>query len=120
MQARGISVAALIDPEGHKCRAITKIVEIGEGEIMEKKVALGNHFATVPWSQINNPGCYVSNLTGRLFRIPDSALKEGHSPVIDIVGPGGEEVVTYISKNPYAPIDALRLLAADASIQPNF
>jgi|SwirhisoilCB2_FD_contig_31_541798_length_318_multi_2_in_0_out_0_1 hypothetical protein len=87
---------------------------------MEKKVALGNHFATIPWSQINNPGCYVSNLTGRLFRIPESALKEGHSPVIDIVGPGGEEVVTYVSKNPYAPIDALRLLAADASIQPNF
>ena len=87
---------------------------------MDKKVALNNQFSTLPWSQINQQGCYVSILTGRLFRIPDSALKEGHSPVIDIVGPGGEEVVTQISKNPYAPIDALRLLAADASIQPNF
>ena len=79
-----------------------------------------NRFGITPWSQINQPGCYVSQNTGRLYRVPQNGLKEGHSPVIDIVGTGGEEMVVRLTDNPYTPIDALRLLAADADIQPNF
>ena len=77
-------------------------------------------FFQVPWTEIHEPGAYVSNETGILFRIPESALKPGHSPLIDVVGAKGEEMVTCISKDPFTPIDKLRLLSSDANIQPTF
>ena len=85
----------------------------------EKKIGTTKCFE-IPWSEIREPGSYVSAQTGRLFRIPDTALKEGHSPIIDVMGPNGEEIVTCVSTNAYTPIDKLRLLAADANIQPQF
>ena len=74
----------------------------------------------MPWNEIREPGAYVSSDSGRLYRIPDSALKEGHSPLIEVVGPSGEEMVTCVSKNPYTPIEKLRMLSSDANIEPTF
>jgi hypothetical protein len=77
-------------------------------------------FPVTPWESISEPGAYVSCETGRLYRIPSVALAEGHSPVIQILGPQGEEMVTCLSTNPYTPVAKLRLLAADADIEPRF
>lgn len=85
----------------------------------EGKSTVGR-FYDMPWTEIRDPGAYVSSDSGRLFRIPESALKEGHSPLIEVVGPKGEEVVTRLSTNPYTPIDKLRLLSADANVEPKF
>ena len=85
----------------------------------EKKIGT-TRFFEIPWNEIRDPGAYVSADTGRLFRIPELALKAGHSPLIDVMGPNGEETVTCVSTNAYTPIDKLRLLAADANIEPQF
>lgn len=77
-------------------------------------------FPVTPWDSISEPGAYVSCDTGRLYRVPSTALAEGHSPVIQILGPQGEEMVTCLSPNPYSPVEKLRLLAADANIEPRF
>lgn len=77
-------------------------------------------FQSAPWDSISEPGAYVSCDTGRLYRVPPTALLEGHSPVIQILGPQGEETVTCLSNNPYTPVDKLRLMAADANIEPRF
>ena len=75
---------------------------------------------TIPWNFVKEPGAYVCNETGRLFRVPPAALLEGHSPIISIAGPGGEDYVTYLSSNPYTPIDKLRQVCADMNISPQF
>ena len=75
---------------------------------------------TIPWNFIKEPGAYVCNDTGRLFRVPPAALLEGHSPVISIAGPVGEDYVTCLSSNPYTPIDKLRQVCADMNINPQF
>ena len=79
-----------------------------------------NQQTQVAWSDISQPGAYVSISTGRLYRLPAMALKEGHSPVIDIVCRQGPETVVCLSANPYTPIEKLRLICADADIEPNF
>jgi hypothetical protein len=93
----------------------------------ESKVATTTEKHFVPngqsqmaWSDISQPGAYVSISTGKLYRVPALALKEGHSPVIDIVNRQGPETVVCLSTNPYTPIEKLRLLCADADIEPNF
>lgn len=94
----------------------------GKGDVMttsERKPTI-NRFFQMPWNEIREPGAYVSSDSGRLYRIPDSALKEGHSPLIEVVGPAGEEMVTCVSKNPYTPIEKLRMLTSDANIEPSF
>jgi hypothetical protein len=77
-------------------------------------------FQVSAWDSISGPGAYVSCETGHLYRIPPVALAEGHSPVIQVLGPEGEEMVACLSPNPYAPVAKLRLLAADADIEPRF
>ena len=86
----------------------------------EQKRTTGKQFTTLPFSQINREGAYVSTQTGRLFRVPPSAIKEGHSPIIEVWGPEGEEMVTFITNNPFTPIEKLRFLAAEANIEPTF
>jgi hypothetical protein len=77
-------------------------------------------FQTIPWDAIKEPGAYVSCDTGRLYRVPPQGLSPSHSPLIQVLGPQGKEKVTCLSDNPDTPVDKLRLVAADANIEPRF
>jgi len=76
-------------------------------------------FQRIPFGEIHDPGAYVNNYTGSLFRIPEEALVKGHSPVMEIVSLTGP-IVTKVCDDPWVPISKARLLAADADIQINF
>ena len=75
---------------------------------------------TTPWDDLPGPGAYVSRRTGRLYRVPPSSLAEGYGPVIPILGPNGEEIVTRLSEDAYEPVTNLRRLAVESSIAPAF
>jgi len=80
-----------------------------------------NRFTESPWNEINSPGSYVNRADGNLYRVPSTALLEGHSPVVNIVGPdGGSPTMVRISSDPHTPIGKCRELASNADIQPNF
>ena len=74
------------------------------------RVARGESLA---FSDVHAPGCYVAKENGDLFRVPDEALREGHSPQIEIVSKP-PKVVTKIANDPWTPISKARQLAADA------
>lgn len=73
----------------------------------------------VPFGDIREPGCYVSNTDGSLFRIPSEALAQGRSPLIEIVSKEGA-MTTKVSDDPWVPISKCRQLAADADLFVNF
>jgi hypothetical protein len=78
-----------------------------------------NFGAQMPFEDINEPGCYVSNWSGHMIRVPEDALKIGHSPLIEILG-RDTMVVTKLSCDPYIAISKARLLAADQDLGVNF
>jgi hypothetical protein len=71
------------------------------------------------FDHLTEPGCYVSNWSGHLVRVPEEALKPGHSPLIDI---RGKEpiVLTKLSSDPYLAISKARMVAADMDISVEF
>jgi|GEM_PF-2398498 len=73
----------------------------------------------VPFSEIADPGTYISNETGNLFRVPEDALVVGRSPLVEIVSKGGT-MMTQLSGDPWLPISKARQLAADADLSINF
>lgn len=75
--------------------------------------------AKVPFGDLNEPGTYYSDWSGHLIRIPDEALKPGHSPVIEILG-RGPMVVTKLSDDAFLPITKARLIAADLDLAVEF
>ena len=75
--------------------------------------------AQVPFDSINEPGCYVSNWTGHLVRVPEDAIKPGRSPLMSITGTE-TLFVTKISCDPYLTISKARMLAADFDVAVNF
>ncbi len=75
--------------------------------------------AQVPFESINEPGCYVSNWTGHLVRVPEDAIKPGRSPLMSITGTE-TLFVTKISCDPFLAISKARMLAADCDVAVNF
>lgn len=73
----------------------------------------------VPFCELTEPGSYISNTTGNLFRVPEDALVVGRSPLIEIVSKSGT-MMTRISDDPWLPISKARQLAADADLSINF
>ena len=73
----------------------------------------------IPFEAIKEPGSYVCNWSGHLLRVPDEALKLGHSPLLSIKG---TEVpfVTKISDDPFIPVTKARMFAADCDSVVNF
>ena len=72
-----------------------------------------------PFDQITEPGTYFSNWSGHLIRVPEEALKPGHSPLIQIRGKE-PMTVTRLSDDPYLCISKARLIAADLDLSVNF
>lgn len=73
----------------------------------------------IPFDYLNEPGTYVCNWTGHLFRVPEDAIKPGRSPVMDIVA---KETLylTKLSSDPYIPVSKARMIAADWDVAVNF
>ncbi len=71
------------------------------------------------FSQIEEQGCYVTQNTGRLLRVPSDALSPGRSPLIATVG-RNPWLVTKISDDPYAPLSTARMAAADLDLRIDF
>ena len=73
----------------------------------------------VPFDHISEPGTYVFNYTGHLLRVPEDAITQGRSPLVNILG--RETVVaTKISEDPFMPVTKCRLVAANHDVPVNF
>lgn len=77
---------------------------------------LGTEFR---FSNLREPGCYISNWSGHLIRLPEDGLKPGRSPVLEILGKE-PMIVTKISDDPYLTITKARMIAADLDLTVNF
>ena len=73
----------------------------------------------VPFSEIHDPGAYVSNRTGHLLRIPEDAVKPSRTPVIDLVA-NEPLLFTKISDNPFIAINKARMLSCDLDLPVQF
>lgn len=71
------------------------------------------------FGSINEPGAYVCNWNGHLIRMPEEALKPGHSPLLNILSKESL-YVTKISDDPFIPVLKARLIAADTDLEVNF
>ncbi len=71
------------------------------------------------FDQIEHPGCYVTNDSGLLLRVPQDALGRGRSPLMDVVS-NEPWIVTKISEDPYLPLSKARLASADLDIKIHF
>ena len=74
---------------------------------------------TLVFDQIENPGCYVTNDSGLLLRVPQDALGRGRSPLMEVVS-NDPWIVTRISEDPYLPLSNARMAAADLDIKIQF
>lgn len=73
----------------------------------------------VPFEGINEVGCYVCNWSGHLLRVPEDAIKPGHSPLMMIKG-NDPLFVTKVSNDPFCPVSKVRAIAADCDVFVNF
>ena len=71
------------------------------------------------WEELTQPGAYVEEGTGDLFRVPQEALVQGASPIITKVS-NGEPRLVRVSDNPAVPLLPARMIALDHNIEPNF
>jgi hypothetical protein len=72
-----------------------------------------------PFEALKEPGCYLSNWSGHLIRMPNDALKDGRSPLLEILGKE-TMFVTKLSSDPFISITKARMLAADLDLPVNF
>jgi hypothetical protein len=86
---------------------------------IKKDFEVRNFGAQFPFETLNEPGTYISNWTGHLLRIPEEALKPGHSPIFEIKGKE-QMFVTKLSDDPYLSISKARMIAANLDIAINF
>ncbi len=84
----------------------------------QKSVDTPQGFLTVKFAEVEKPGIYVTQ-HGEMFRIPNEALAEGHSPLIHWET-RDENLVTRVSEDPYAAISKCRQLATDCDLPVNF
>lgn len=89
-----------------------------------KQTIVRDHdFATIGsefrFEALDQPGCYVSNWSGHLIRVPEEALKPGHSPLIEVKG-REPMIITKLSNDPYLAISKARMVAADLDVSVEF
>lgn len=75
--------------------------------------------AQTTWEELRDPGAYVEEGSGDLFRVPQEALVAGCSPIISRVSNDASRLVK-VSDNPSVPLLKARMVAADHNIEPNF
>ena len=77
---------------------------------------LGTQF---PFAKLNEPGTYLCNWSGHLIRVPQDAVRQGRSPVIEILG-AEPLYVTKLSDDAFVPVTKARMLAANLDHAVNF
>lgn len=75
--------------------------------------------AQIPFESIHEPGTFVCNWSGHLLRIPEDAVIQGRSPMVEILG-REPLFATKISNDPYMTLTKARLAAADHDVLVNF
>jgi hypothetical protein len=73
----------------------------------------------IPFADLTEPGTYVNERSGELFRVPEDALVAGRSPLIEIVS-DHPTMLTKLSDNAWIPISKARQLAADSDMNVAF
>jgi hypothetical protein len=73
----------------------------------------------IPFEKLTEPGTYFCNWSGHLMRVPEDAVRQGRSPVIEIIGPE-TMIVTKLSDDPFIPLTKARMIAADLDHAVNF
>ena len=91
---------------------------MGAGNRSTPPVSQGALASVNTFEEINAPGAWVSG-NGMLMRVPEGALKSGHSPLVDVVS-NETKGFTRISDDPYVAIGKARQLAANADLAVNF
>ena len=82
----------------------------------------GQHRQTLPevdWRDVQDPGCYVDEASGDLYRIPREALISGASPMV-VRESAGASRLRQLGRDPFMPTIQARLLCAQHNIRPNF
>ena len=74
---------------------------------------------TIPFSSINEPGCYICNWSGHLLRIPEDGVAPGRSPLINLIGTN-PLFVTKLSDNPFITVTKARTIASNLDCAVNF
>ena len=74
---------------------------------------------TIPFENIQQPGCYVCNWSGHLLRVPEDGVCAGRSPLVNIIGTE-PLFVTKISENPFMTLTKARMVASNWDINVNF
>ncbi len=74
---------------------------------------------TVPFNEMNEPGCYYCHQSGWLYRVPEDGLAPGHSPMITVCS-ADQNFVTKISDDPYTPVGKAREICANWDFFVNF
>lgn len=73
----------------------------------------------VGFDSVHEPGTYICELTGHLFRIPEEEVSPGRSPLMSIIG--SEPIrMRRISDNPYVTLSKARVLASNLDLNVNF
>ncbi len=72
-----------------------------------------------PFAKLNEPGAYFCNWSGHLIRVPQDAVRQGRSPVIEILGTE-PLCVTKLSDDAFIPVTKARMIAADLDHAVNF
>jgi hypothetical protein len=76
-------------------------------------------FETMPIQKVNQPGCYVDQLYGNLYRITPEMLNVGGTVFHGFVSRDSWNV-TKISDDYALALDEARIIAANASLYINF
>lgn len=80
------------------------------------------HRAPLPetnWEDVHEPGAYVEEGSGDLYRIPKEALVTGASPIVVKESRGASRLMQ-VSRDPFVTTLEARLRCAQHNIQPNF
>ena len=72
-----------------------------------------------PFAKLTEPGTYFCNWSGHLIRVPQDAVRQGRSPVIEILGTE-PLYVTKLSDDAFIPVTKARMIAADLDHAVNF
>ena len=74
---------------------------------------------TIPFENLQEPGCYICNWSGHLLRVPEDGVAPGRSPLINIVGQD-RLWVTKIGENPYMTLTKAKMVASNFDCAVNF
>jgi hypothetical protein len=71
------------------------------------------------YEQVREPGAYVDQTTGDLYRIPEEALIRGASPVV-VRESRSPSHLRQVSRDPFVTTMEARLVCCRHNIEPNF